>query len=1063
MPIHKARTRQTPGFNTWLDNYRLKRKSTTILIPPRFKLIINSLNEIAKTKGYEIYAVGGFVRDLLLGKSPKDLDIMVEGLDGGIGFAELVSKEMNIHPPVTFPKFGTAMLNIGEEQVEFVKPRKEYYKEDSRNPETELGSLEQDALRRDFGINSLFLRLSDNKIMDLTGKGLKDIKNKEINVSDESASDTIFSNDPLRMLRAIRFKQRLGFEIGKETREAIKRNAKRLSIISKERVNDELSKMMVKDVPSKVFEDLKDLNLLPEILPELMNLVEVAQPVKYHSKDVWNHTMQVLDKSKPALIDRLAALLHDVGKPATKKVDSGVISFHGHEEVGGEIAKKILRKYRYPEELVQKVSFIIKNHMRPHGFSASWTDSAVRRFARDMGDSLDSVLSLAEADATSSRPERVEAARQSVQQLRDRIRDVQKDKPLSEIKELLSGHDLASLFGKTPGPWIREAKNLVAEKQLENPELTKEDATTLVKENESIIFNKSETLVKKSLLGTSQYSLWVQKAVEHKNEENDPVKGIIELNGIILAIEWPRGSDRRWKPSDDPIKMQDCYGYVSGTEDPNDKMDLDVYVGSNHSSKNVYVIRQLKANGSFDEPKFMLGFNSSSEAKESYLYHTEKLSCKFGSMKRISWEDFEHEIATNLERPKIQKAKKGTPQYQIWLEKFQAHVKPKVEEPSTPRPVAKPEEPKKPRPITPYADKPKVSKEPVVEQKGTGPVITPEFRQARINKWQEVVDKARAGDEEATNALLKEVDGSIKKFAIKYSTQKGQTAMGKYEMEDAISDAKMAALEALQYFDPSKGSWSTVASDAIRTKLYYNSMSSEDFLSDTVSFQGPKIRKYRAVAARLIALGVPPEPINISKTIALTKALKETVKDPTERERMITPEAIEAALPDVGKTADTEQQIINVLGKGATKKNIAEMVQNEDDDEPIPGEILIDNTDVQNIPEQVELRRTVRQAISSLDKSERGMIMFLLGDDTNKWQIRTIEDFAVKMKLPLKSAKQMLSVCENKFRKFGTARFINEAKGMEKANKSIPDKRYRIKDLYQRFIEKLFEAIRLQG
>jgi len=494
---------------------------------------------------------------------PKDQDKNV-----AIEFAKLVSIELGLHDPVTFPRFGTAMLDMDGEQVEFVMPRKEYYTEESRKPDTEIGTLEQDAKRRDFSINSLFLRLNDMQVLDLTGHGLEDLKNGIIRVTDPEAADTIFSQDPLRMLRAIRQSLQLGFEIDPETKEAIKRVAPRLEIISKERVRDELSKILVQDNPSKGVRFFQETGLLKYVLPELEPLIRTEQPRKWHSKDVWEHTLQVLDSIKPDVVARLIALLHDVGKPATQKIVEDTIHFFGHEDVSEGMAREILKRLKFPNDIIDQVTFAVGSHMRPHGYDSEWTDTAVRRFVREMGDHLEHVLAVAEADITSSRPERVEEGKKKVQELRQRIEDIEKAQPTEQIKDPLTGNDLMDLFDREPGPWIRDMKDYLMDKKLENPGLTKEEAIELAKAHYVELEKKADLLAVEIF---QPKMLPVQEQPAPQQSPGAPIGTVVQLvetgeTGMVVgqASRNETGTDIDWiihwdKPLQDLYEISEVH------------------------------------------------------------------------------------------------------------------------------------------------------------------------------------------------------------------------------------------------------------------------------------------------------------------------------------------------------------------------------------------------------------------------------------------------------------------------------------------------------------------------
>ena len=384
-------------------------------IPQEYKSIIKKLIQIAEDNNYVIYAVGGFVRDIILNRQPNDLDIMVEGENAGIEFSKLVAEKLKIHPPVIFEKFATSKLLMDDKEIEFIMPRKEYYDVNSRNPKTEIGTLEQDCLRRDFTVNSLFLRLNDFKLLDLTNKGLTDIKNKIIRVTDESAADIIFSQDPLRILRAVRQSFQLDFSIEQQTYQSMKNNSDRITIVSQERIRDEINKILLLNKPSKAFRMLDDIGLLKIILIELKQTQNVEQPKKYHNKDVYGHIMDVVDSVPNNLLLRISALLHDIGKPQTQTNVDGKISFINHEYIGSKIAKQILIRLKYSMDVIKQVCFLIENHMYPKMYLSSWKDSSVRKFADKLGNNMENIELLYIADGKESNIE-----------LFDRVRILQK-------------------------------------------------------------------------------------------------------------------------------------------------------------------------------------------------------------------------------------------------------------------------------------------------------------------------------------------------------------------------------------------------------------------------------------------------------------------------------------------------------------------------------------------------------------------------------------------------------------------------------------------------------------
>ena len=435
----------------------------SLVVPKNYQNIIESLIKIAKDNNFIIYAVGGFVRDIILHRNPNDLDIMVEGENAGIEFSQLVAKTLNIHPPVTFEQFATSKLTIDNKEIEFIMPRKEYYDNNSRNPKTKIGTLEQDALRRDFTINALFLRLNDFKLLDLTRMGIKDIKDKIIRVTDESASDVIFKQDPLRILRAVRQSMQLDFKIEQKTYQSMIHNTERINIVSNERIRDELNKMLMLKTPSKAFKMLDDIDLLKIILPELKATQNIEQPKQYHNKDVFGHIMDVTDKIPQDLLLRVTALLHDIGKPNTKSEINGKISFIGHELKSSILSRQVLKRLMYPSEFIKQVCFLIENHMYPKMYTNSWKDSSVRKFAYKIGENLENIEKLNIADSNEYKKE-----------LFERVRELKKQNMLVHEKDLFNGNELIKIFNKPAGKWIEKSKKYIKNLQIENPKISKE-------------------------------------------------------------------------------------------------------------------------------------------------------------------------------------------------------------------------------------------------------------------------------------------------------------------------------------------------------------------------------------------------------------------------------------------------------------------------------------------------------------------------------------------------------------------------------------------------------------
>ncbi|MBL7961943.1 HD domain-containing protein, partial [bacterium] len=370
--------------------------------------LIKEIGRIADDEGLEAFVVGGYVRDMLLKRPVKDFDVMVIG--DGISFAEKVAEHFHIKTLVVYHNFGTAMLPMGEShdyhKIEFVGARRESYHAESRNPSVEPADLHSDLSRRDFTINAMAMRINKEnygEMIDLFN-GKKDLIDTILRTPLDP--EETFSDDPLRMMRAIRFASRLQFKIEENTFQGIIKNASRISIISQERITDEFLKMLAGPKPSTGLQLLNDTGLLQHILPELAALNGVEQQQGFLHKDVFKHTLKVVDNISEMTEDirlRFAALFHDIAKPRTKKFVEGIgWTFYGHEEVGSRMVKGIGKKFKLPNDFYLYVSKIVKLHMRPIQLvDEAVTDSAIRRLIFDGGENIDELLTLCRADITS--------------------------------------------------------------------------------------------------------------------------------------------------------------------------------------------------------------------------------------------------------------------------------------------------------------------------------------------------------------------------------------------------------------------------------------------------------------------------------------------------------------------------------------------------------------------------------------------------------------------------------------------------------------------------------------
>jgi len=428
------------------------------------------VSEASSKLGLETYVVGGFVRDLIMKRPSKDIDFVCIG--SGIQLADRVAGELGNAQVTVFKNFGTAMIRHHDFDLEFVGARKESYRNESRKPIVEDGTLSEDQQRRDFTINALAISLSANHYGELIDPfdGVTHIRQKLITTPlDPSIT---FSDDPLRMMRAIRFASQLNFDIDADTYEAIIKNTHRLSIVSMERIMDELNKIILSPVPSYGFKLLFQSGLLQQFFPEMVALHGVEYQDNKAHKDNFFHTLQVLDNVSKVSEDlwlRWAAILHDIAKPATKRFDKAVgWTFHGHEDKGARMVPGIFRRLKLPmNEKMEFVKKLVRLHLRPIALVKEVSDSAIRRLLYEAGDDVDALMLLCKADITSKNNEKVARYLRNFEQVERKMVELEEKDQIRNFQPPVSGEEIMKLLNVSPGPIIGEIKEEIKEAILE--------------------------------------------------------------------------------------------------------------------------------------------------------------------------------------------------------------------------------------------------------------------------------------------------------------------------------------------------------------------------------------------------------------------------------------------------------------------------------------------------------------------------------------------------------------------------------------------------------------------
>ena len=416
------------------------------------------------------------MRDALLERPHFDLDFTTEARPDQI--KEIVTDWADSIFTVG-ELFGTIGVVRQGHTHEVTTFRSEVYRNDSRKPQVAFSNdLETDLSRRDFTINSIALRLPEPDLIDPFG-GLEDLSAGVLRTP--LAPEVSFSDDPLRMLRLFRFMATLGFDPHPDALEAAIGMADRLSIVSAERVRDELSKLMVAPQPGRALMGIVQTGLATRIIPELVGLEMAQDPIHRH-KDVLAHTLAVVDKTEPKLEIRLAALLHDIGKPATRQFSDSGATFHHHEVVGARLARQRLRELRYPKRVVDDVSQLVFLHLRPHTFKMGWTDSAVRRYVRDAGPLLDDLNQLVRCDVTTRNQARAREIQKRIDELEERIARLREKEHLDSLRPPIDGNDVMAYLGISPGPQVGEIMDLLTEDRIEQGPYEPEVAYRLVRQ-----------------------------------------------------------------------------------------------------------------------------------------------------------------------------------------------------------------------------------------------------------------------------------------------------------------------------------------------------------------------------------------------------------------------------------------------------------------------------------------------------------------------------------------------------------------------------------------------------
>lgn len=483
----------------------------------------------------KVFLAGGAVRDEILGKPVKDIDIVVAMPDGGIEFAKWITKKVGAYKeganPVIYPRFGTAKFNLrgvkyndidlSGVDIESVMTRGEKYETGSRKPEVVYADLKADAERRDLTVNSLFKDLVTGEIKDLTGRGLQDIKDGVVRTPLDP--DTTFADDPLRMLRAVRFAVKYNWKMPKELVAALKRNADSLKNISAERIQDEFNKILMTDQPDVGIKLLSYTGLNRHVIPELDAARNVRQN-EHHEHDVYDHILEVVRKSPKNIISRLSALFHDIGKPDTKSVgDDGRVHFYDHETRGAEMARVAMRRLKYSNDIIDSVTNVVENHMRlkfagNDGLGVS--DKVLRKFMAKLGSDLPAALDMMHADNISHKGP--SAMPDQIPSIQSRISDLSTQQTDTKPKLPINGNDIMRTLDLTPGPILKHLLQAVEDAWYENPSIDAKTAMDIAKkaytERPDTSDNSTDILNQKIRNPETDNDILVRTALKYKDD-----------------------------------------------------------------------------------------------------------------------------------------------------------------------------------------------------------------------------------------------------------------------------------------------------------------------------------------------------------------------------------------------------------------------------------------------------------------------------------------------------------------------------------------------------------------